>query len=105
MDMLNHRVGNVSTAIVDQNKNGSYGCYAKKAIQAGEEVHMAAFLGALRHVQRPRNVTPFQTPLRQPRCTWLLKLSFHDSSEVPEMAIWIETRQMMPCRSPRHIRR
>ena len=43
MDMLNHRAGSASTAIVDQNKNGSYGCYAKRAIQAGEEVCVAAF--------------------------------------------------------------
>ena len=38
MDMLNHRRDGTSNAIVDQNKNGSYGCYAKRDIKAGEEV-------------------------------------------------------------------
>ena len=38
MDMLNHRRDGESNAIVDQNKNGSYSCYAKRDIKAGEEV-------------------------------------------------------------------
>ena len=38
MDMLNHRRDGESNAVVDQNKNGSYSCYAKRDIKAGEEV-------------------------------------------------------------------
>ena len=61
MDMLNHRAGNVSNAIVDQNKNGSYSCYAKRAIQAGEEVCVAAFPEAHTDLQRLLDVNSFQT--------------------------------------------
>ena len=38
MDMLNHRSDGQSNAVVDQNKNGTYSCYAKRDIKAGEEV-------------------------------------------------------------------
>ena len=38
MDMLNHRSDDQSNAVVDQNKNGTYSCYAKRDIKAGEEV-------------------------------------------------------------------
>ena len=41
MDMLNHRGDGKSNAVVDQNKNGSYGCYAKRDIKAGEEVWLS----------------------------------------------------------------
>lgn len=43
MDMLNHRSSSESNAVVDQNKNGSYGCYAKRDIEAGEEVSGTAW--------------------------------------------------------------
>ncbi len=38
MDMLNHRRDGQSNAVVDQNENGTYSCYAKRDIKAGEEV-------------------------------------------------------------------
>lgn len=38
MDMLNHRSDGQSNAVVDQNENGTYSCYAKRDIKAGEEV-------------------------------------------------------------------
>ena len=38
MDMINHRSSSDSNVEIDQNKNGSYGCYAKRDIKAGEEV-------------------------------------------------------------------
>ena len=80
MDMLNHRSLNASTAIVDQNKNGSYSCYVKRAIQAGEEVGVAAFPGDSRDLQTLA-VIPFQTSQRHPHCAWLLNLQFHMSRQ------------------------
>ena len=68
MDMLNHRAGNASNAIVDQNKNGSYSCHAKRAIQAGEEVCGAAFPGAYRDLQRLLDVISFHRPLKLALC-------------------------------------
>ena len=49
MDMLNHRRDGESNAVVDQNKNGSYSCYAKRNIKAGEEVGLSAMHEASSH--------------------------------------------------------
>lgn len=55
MDMLNHRKDGDSNAVVDQNKNGSYSCYAKRDIKAGEEVGLPAIHTAASHA-RLRNL-------------------------------------------------